>query len=170
MVRKLSQRSSSSGWGSLYPGYSTQKSSGIASIRYLPNGVMLQLEVPYHKEFNEMLKSSIVYKKRIYDANDKCWYIVRDQLDKLCHILDKYYSETILLDFPMAETSTGAYSKLFLLDGAPLDLVRTAYRTLAKIYHTDKPTGDKAKMQDINAAYKELMGEFVNGDSDEKGD
>jgi len=136
----------------------------IVSLRYLPNGIMLQLEVPFHKEFTETLKQSITSKKRIWDNNDKCWYIVRDQLDKLCHILDKYFTETILLDFPAQDVSADAWSKLYLLEGAPLDLVRTAYKTLAKIYHPDKPTGDKDKMQAINVAYKELMGEFVNGE------
>jgi len=155
-------RSTHGGFGA--PSSRTFSGERIASLRYLPNGVMLQLEVPFHKEFTDTLKSSITAKKRIWDNNDKCWYVVRDQLDKLCHILDKYFSETILLDFPAQEVATDAWSKLYLLEGAPLELVRIAYKTLAKIYHPDKPTGDVSKMQAINVAYKELMGEFTNGD------
>jgi len=139
--------------------------SGVASVRYLPSGLFTQLEAPWNKPFQEEMKKSIPAKKRMWDNNDKCWYIVRDQFDKLTHLLDKHYDETILLDFPAADVSPETGAKLFLLEGAPIELVQAAYRIMAKKHHPDIG-GDPLKMVEINAAYKELMGEFSNGKSD----
>lgn len=135
----------------------------VASLRYLPSGLMLQLEAPYHKEFQDTLKLSIPAKKRMYDNNDKCWYIVKDQFDKLCHLLDQYFDETILLDFPAHEVSSSSYAMLYLIDSAPLEVVRAAYKALAVKYHPDKG-GDVTVMQSINQAYKDILGELKNGD------
>ena len=152
-------------------GYSPRASSHgrkIASLRYLPSGVFIQLEVPYNKQFNETLKTSLPSKKRIWDNNDKAWYIVKDQLDKLTYILDEYFDETILLDFPPMDISTGAYSKLYLIEGAPLEVIRASYKALAIKYHPDKG-GDVERMSEINVAYKELLGEFTNGKESQDG-
>jgi len=134
----------------------------VASLRYLPSGLMLQLEAPYDREFTDTLKKSIPAKKRMWDANDKCWYIVKDQLDKLCHILDSTYDETLLLDFPAQEVADSAWATLFLLPNTPLDVVRAVYKTLANKHHPDKG-GDVGTMQVINAAYQAILGEFRDG-------
>jgi len=62
-VRPLSQQTSKA---------RTRRSYGrrVASLRYLPNGIMLQLEAPYDKAFQDTMKSSITSKKRIWDAGD----------------------------------------------------------------------------------------------------
>jgi len=86
--------------------------TGVASLRYLPSGLFIQLEAPYNKPFTEELKKSLPSKKRMWDNNDKCWYVVKDQFDKLAHLLDKHYTETILLDFPAQEVATDAWSKV----------------------------------------------------------
>jgi hypothetical protein len=122
------------------------------------------VEAPYSAEFTETLKASIPTKKRLWDANDKCWFMVRDQLDKLTHILDQYYDEVILLNFPKQDVATDAWGKLFLVEGAPIELIQASYRVLAMKYHPDRQGGDTEKMKVINVAYKELMGDFTNGD------
>lgn len=49
---------------------------------------------------------------------------------------------------------------------APLHVVRAAYKRLAQVYHPDKPTGDAAKFNAVQAAYNvlrtklEAMGPF----------
>jgi hypothetical protein len=135
----------------------------VASLRYLPNGVMLQLEAPYDRSFTDTMKKSITSKKRLWDGGDKCWYVCKDQFDKLCHLLDQYFDETILLDFPAHEVSASSYAMLYLLDGAPLEVVRSAYKALAQLHHPDRG-GDVAVMQSINQAYKDILGELKNGD------
>jgi len=139
--------------------------SGVASVRYLPSGLFLQLENPFNKPFQDEMKKSIPSKKRTWDNNDSAWYIVRDQFDKLSHLLDKHFDETILLDFPAVEVASDTAAKLFLLEGAPIELVQAAYRIMAKKHHPDIG-GDPLKMAEINTAYKELMGEFKNGETD----
>ena len=135
----------------------------VASLRYMPNDILLELEAPYNKDFTDTLKKSITSKKRVWNNEDKSWFIVKDQLDKLCHLLDQYFDETILLDFPPQQLSSTAWSKLFLLEGAPIEVIRAVYKALALKHHPDKG-GDTAIMTNINVAYKELLGEFTNGD------
>ena len=135
----------------------------IASLRYLPSGLMLQLEAPFNKDFIATFKKSIPANKRLYDDPDRCWYVAKTQFDKLCHLLEQYFDETILLDFPAHEVSDSAYTTLYLLEGAPLEVVRAAYKALAQKYHPDRG-GDVSIMQQINAAYKEILGELKNGD------
>uniref|UniRef100_A0A6M3L7V7 Putative chaperone n=1 Tax=viral metagenome TaxID=1070528 RepID=A0A6M3L7V7_9ZZZZ len=142
----------------------------VASLRYLPNGGIIALEAPFDREFTESMKKSLPTKKRTWDANDKVWYVISDQLDKLCHLLDQYFDETILLDFPAAEVRNDSWTKLMLVEGAPMELIRAAYRVLSVKHHPDKG-GDPERMKEINLAYKELMGGFVstNGDTEKGG-
>jgi len=158
-MKKFSQRNPSS------RGYSPRSTSAgrrVASLRYLPSGVFLQLEAPYNKAFTDTMKASLPSKKRIWDNQDKAWYIVKDQMDKLCYLLDQHFDETILLDFPTQEITTTAWNTLFLIEGAPLEVIRASYKALALKHHPDKG-GDVSLMSTINTAYKELLGEFTNG-------
>lgn len=164
MVQPYSGRSSRrTGYG--YRGFGTPRPTGkrVASLRLADNDVFIIVEAPYDAGFTETLKSSIPQKKRLWDANDKAWFVVKDQLDKLTHILDQYYDEVILLGFPQQSIATDAWGKLYLTQGAPIEVIQAVYRVLAKKYHPDLG-GDVEKMKQINAAYKELMGEFTNGD------
>ena len=138
--------------------------TGVASIRYLPSGLFIQLEAPYNRPFTDELKKSVPAKKRMWDNNDKCWYVVKDQFDKLTHLMDKHYDETILLDFPEQEVSNDSWSKLFLIEGAPLGIVQAAYKVLSKKYHPDLG-GDVVKMQELNVAHKDILGEFAEKES-----
>lgn len=161
MVRPFSSR-----YSGTHRGYGpTPRVTGkrVASLRLADNDVFIIVEAPYDAGFTETLKASIPQKKRIWDANDKAWFVVKDQLDKLTHILDQYYDEVILLNFPAQVTATDAWGKLFLINGAPIEVIQAVYRVLAKKYHPDHG-GDVEKMKTVNTAYKELMGEFTNGD------
>jgi hypothetical protein len=140
-----------------------RKPTGVASLRYMPNGKMLEMETPWNKPFQEEFKKTIPTKKRVWDKDDKVWLVVKDQFDRLTHLLDKYYDETILLDFPAQEVSDSAWSTLGLLPNAPLEVVQAVYKALALKYHPDKG-GDPLIMTNINVAYKEILGELKNGD------
>ena len=136
--------------------------TGVASLRYLPSGLFLQMEAPWNKPFQDEMKKSIPAKKRIWDANEKTWYILREQFDRLTHLLEKHYDETILLDFPPPEVARNTGAKLFLLDGAPIEVIRAAYKALAVKYHPDRG-GDAEKMVELNTAYSELLGDLKDG-------
>lgn len=126
--------------------------------------MFLILEAPYSADFTETLKKSIPTKKRTWDANDKAWYVLRDQFDKLTHLLSEYFDETILLDFPANEVSSDSWSKMFLIKGAPVEIIQAVYRVLSKKYHPDLAGGSEEKMKELNAVYKELMAGLTNGD------
>jgi len=161
MVRPFSSRFSGSSQSQRHS--LKQQGKRIASLRLTDNDLFIIVEAPYDAEFTDTLKTSIPTKKRIWDANDKAWYVVKDQLDKLTHILDQYYDEVILLNFPAQDLTTDAWGKLFLVPGAPIELIQSAYRFLARKHHPDVG-GDVNKMKEINLAYKELMAGFTNGD------
>lgn len=56
---------------------------------------------------------------------------------------------------PARAGSSGAYAVLHLGSDAPPELVKAAYRTLARIHHPDAG-GDPERMKAINNAYEEL--------------
>lgn len=148
--------------GSTYNPRSSGRGQKIASLRYFPNGKIMQLEAPYDNEFTDTLKTSLPTNKRAWDPANKCWIIAADQFDKLTHILDKFFSETVLLDFPAHEVEATNWSKLYLIPNTPLEIVRAVYKALAMLYHPDRG-GDTAKMQEINLAYKAILGDLKNG-------
>jgi len=167
MIQRRSFSSQTAQSGSTPRRRSSVRTTGVASVRYLPSGLFVQLEAPWNKPFQDEMKKSIPAKKRSWDNNDKAWYIVKDQFDKLTHLLDKHYDETILLDFPEQEVSNDAWTKLYLIPGAPLELVQAVYKVLCKKHHPDLG-GDVVKMQEINLAHKKILGEFT--DSSDKED
>lgn len=154
--------------------YRAPRGSGgtkVASLRMVAANNLMHLECGYNGAFIDTLKKSIPTKKRYYDAGDQTWYIVVDQYEKLAVLLDQYFDETILLDFPAQLADSSVWAKLFLLEGAPIEVIHSVYRTLAKLYHPDRG-GDPTKMTEINVAYKELLGELAekNGNGKEPTD
>ncbi len=57
---------------------------------------------------------------------------------------------------PARPKALDPHATLWLLPGAPPELVRAAFKCLATIYHPDKPTGDEEKMKELNSAYRRL--------------
>jgi hypothetical protein len=60
-------------------------------------------------------------------------------------------------NYRIAQPKKTDYEILCLTSAAPPELIRMAYRVLAKLYHPDMPGGSVEKMQAVNAAYKNLM-------------
>ena len=48
---------------------------------------------------------------------------------------------------------------MYLLPGAPVEVVRAAYKALAMRYHPDRPGGDAQKMRELNEAVAEIVDE-----------
>lgn len=148
--------------------YTSRTAHTVATITYKGENAIfgdkvILVETPYKKEFVEALKTNIPAKKRLYSDYDKAWIVIRDQFDRVAAICEKYFNEVNLVDFPLPEIASTSWSTLYLVEGAPLEVVRAVYKALAQKYHPDKG-GDVGTMQSINAAYKDIMGEFKNGD------
>lgn len=52
--------------------------------------------------------------------------------------------------------SLWAYNTLCVSPGAPPEVIRAAYRSLATKYHPDREGGDAERMKEINRAYEQL--------------
>ena len=55
-----------------------------------------------------------------------------------------------------APSTADAYATLYLVPGAPPQIVKAAYRELAKLHHPDTSGGETTKMQRLNEAYERL--------------
>jgi hypothetical protein len=57
---------------------------------------------------------------------------------------------------PSKPRTSDPYTALWLLPGAPPEVVKAAYKALATLHHPDKPGGDDERMRAINSAYQQL--------------
>ena len=53
-------------------------------------------------------------------------------------------------------TNKNTHAVLYLIEGAPPEVVRASYRALSKIHHPDVG-GDRIRFEEINEAYKKLQ-------------
>lgn len=159
-------------WTSTQTGRATGSSGGssrsldpyrVATISKAENNIFLIIEAPYDKSWIDSFKASIPQKKRFWDNNDKTWWCTKDQLDRVIQLLDQFYDDVLLVGFDAIDAAADTWGKLYLTQGAPLELVRAAYRILAKTYHPDVG-GDEEKFKLLNEAYKELMSDYTNGE------
>jgi len=145
-----------------------KRPGSVATIKYMGFSEIFRekvilIETPYEKNFIDALKLNVPAKKRLYSDFDKAWITMLDQFDKIAHICEKYFDEVQLFNFPEPQVAASSWGKLYLVEGAPLEVVRAAYKALAIKYHPDKG-GDQEIMKNINIAYKDILGELKNGD------
>jgi hypothetical protein len=116
------------------------------------------------------LKSTIPTGYRRYAPSEKIWLItgnlfVEEWLDELRSRFDievehvgerqnrqRRHEQKWQPPPPPQQNLAAPFQTLHLLPSAPPELVKSAYRTLAKIYHPDV-RGDPAKMVEINKAF-----------------
>jgi len=57
------------------------------------------------------------------------------------------------------ESNADDFATLYLLPSVPIELVKAAYRTLAKLHHPDMSNSPNAteKMKELNRAYEAIM-------------
>jgi hypothetical protein len=113
----------------------------------------------------ETLKNFIKPQFRRYQPTLKRWHIsdaAAPSFHNWIGYLRGYLGATPLWsqeDEPSRATAPAqgedAYAALHLLPSAPPELIKAAYRTLAKLHHPDHG-GDEAKMKALNAAFEKL--------------
>lgn len=96
---------------------------------------------------------------RKFDSTTGCWLVYYTKLPDLLKVINKHYSEVNYVDVPVewggqSDTSIvgSPYKILYLLDDAPMEVVKAAYRALSLKNHPDVG-GDGNAMVVINAAY-----------------
>jgi hypothetical protein len=120
----------------------------------------------------EALKDYVPACHRVYVPDRKTWRVDADAHDEL-HGWLSYARSTFSAQVqwiggetdadpeaewtpPSKPKTSDPYTALWLLPGAPLEVVRAAYKALATLHHPDKPGGDDERMKAINRAYQQL--------------
>lgn len=129
------------------------------------------LRFPYNAWVIDRIKAVIPSHGRSYDPGARVWTVYSAWISEAVGILeDAFETVTMHRNAQRAESArmsgsvgNNYYADLHLLPTAPPELVRDAYRCLAKLYHPDRG-GSTAAMQRINAAKDHLaaMGVFGN--------
>jgi len=142
---------------------------GAARAQYLPGGY-LKVTFKYRAEVVQAIKDFIPAPGREYLPGERAWLISPGWVPSALDTLRWYFDEVQLIEYEAdsyrrseptpIRKSDPDYAALFLLPGAPAELVRAAYRTLAKAHHPDRG-GTTAQMQAVNAAYEALKNRGV---------
>ena len=115
----------------------------------------------------DTLKSFIPAHRRKYVPRLRQWFIAQEAEEATGRWLN-YCCQHLQAEVDVDRTHKSAsanerqpkvsdpYTTLHLLPSAPPELVRSAYKCLATLYHPDKPTGDVEKMKALNNAFDQL--------------
>ncbi len=146
-----------------------------ARIRY----TLLNMRVmaAYDPDFVAELKALLTSRK--WDPKAKEWVIDLRERKEALKIIRQFYDPIIEENAPLGEQQKNRkkrkqstprasfvgvagpsdYTVLHLLPTAPQELIRSAYRTLSKLYHPDtsKISNAGEKMKALNLAYEKIM-------------
>ncbi len=108
------------------------------------------------------LKGIIPVAFRNYEPTKKIWIItdwchLDEWLDELrsVYAVETEYDNEQPSRPPPQQSLVSPFQTLYLLPNAPPEVVKAAYKALARIHHPDA-RGDAAKMIEINRAYETL--------------
>lgn len=137
-----------------------------ATIRTSPTGI--DLSTPYEADFVDALKATIPSRARKWDGEHKVWTVTHAYIAEAVRLLNQYFTVVDLREEKTKEQreqeqqqererryGNSSYAVLHLQPTAPPELIHSAWRCLAKLYHPDLG-GDLTMMQKINRAYEEL--------------
>ena len=149
-----------------------------------PNSEFTYLNFHYNKPFQEWLKYSLRPAScRYWDPKARQWRVLLSSIPYLVLRASRFFGDVHYSSLPEeiicqieAEESyerefkatknttavTDPYSVLYLLQGAPFELVRIAYKVLAKKWHPDVPNGDSDKFKKITNAYQIIKNQYEN--------
>lgn len=146
------------------PSGQTMSAAAGARLLYLRDG-KASVRFPFDRWVVESIKAQIPSECRSYEPLIKTWFVgpgwgaVVEAI--LCSAFDdvaiEYETDSYQRSEPTPIRKTDPeFAALYLLPGAPAEVVRAVYRTLARLNHPDKG-GDTARMQEINAAFETLQ-------------
>lgn len=137
-------------------------SNMIAELFYLDTSIWVK--APYNILFVAEVKSKIPKDYRKWDPDERVWVINYCYEDKIIAICSTYFEDIAYYGEKKYSSksiqSSPAYETLFLLPGAPKEVVIATYRALSKLYHPDvsnKPNTTE-RMKEINIAFDNIMG------------
>lgn len=127
--------------------------------------MLLEIKTPYDARLVERIKAEIPATHRRWAPERKTWF-VQAPYDTVAirilryHFPDAHVDQKPGLNTGGNATSTGCacdadHRALYVCQGAPVEVIRAAYRALAKVNHPDAG-GDHTSMQRINEAYARI--------------
>lgn len=121
-----------------------------AQVSYSDDGTYMYLKVPFNREFLDAIKASVPKYARLWNPNDKTWRIEGGYHSIAKELIDTYFEGDI--DSTSALPDAELYRALYLIPGAPMELVVQAYGILS-----DKYKDDMAAMSRVLTAYSTIM-------------
>jgi hypothetical protein len=128
----------------------------------------LDVSFPFHRTLIDTLKAEIPAWYRGYDPATKTWSVEAAYVDEALDILLTFFPNAVIVDLnrqapppppppspPPPSPRASALAVLYLLPGAPPELIAGAYRVLAKLCHPDRGGSNEA-MKALNDAYARL--------------
>lgn len=114
------------------------------------------LTFDWHPDVIDAFKDELPNYSRAWLKEERAWRISQDRFPDAQRILENY-GYHIFQPKPISAlvVTTDDHKTLFVAADAPHEVVRAAYRALAKIHHPDIG-GDPKKMQEINEAWRRL--------------
>ena len=115
---------------------------------------------PFIEDFVDELKERIAPSHRLWDPDKKWWLVNENYLEELIEIVQSHFDEVSsdLVESTTQPMAGGPYATMFLLPGAPQELVKSAYRLLSFAWHPDKG-GTTEQMSKLNLAYETIRKE-----------
>lgn len=149
----------------------------LAALIVYPNDPECDFVAPYDANAVAELKAYLTWSARKWDPDRKCWRIRKTHLADFLDIIDPYFNyfvfDSRLQYSPGAQpftpkpppangvnAQTELYRKLHLSPGAPLEVVKAAYKAMAMRSHPDAG-GSHEKMVEVNAAYEAILKEIT---------
>jgi hypothetical protein len=134
---------------------------GAARAQYVHGGYV-KITFRYRAEVIQAIKDFIPAASREYLPSEKAWLISPGWVHSALDTLRWYFDEVQIIEQGQPSTPTPIrktdpdFAALWLLPGAPAEVVRAAYKALARLHHPDIG-GGTAEMQTVNAAYAKLQ-------------
>lgn len=110
------------------------------------------LETPYQPDFVRYLKLRLPKYARKWNPERRMWWVAEEHIEEAIEVVRRFFDEVTI---PELVEQGDAWAILWLRPGAPPEVIKAAYRTLAVLHHPDHG-GDKTTMQRINLAYERL--------------
>lgn len=128
---------------------------------------IVELYTPYNSDFVDAIKLQVPPSHREWSPGTKTWFVRSPYDTTATRILSFYFpgaevggkpAERPLFSPPDQCRCDADHRALFVCQNAPDEVVKAAYRALAKLNHPDAG-GDHSRMQIINIAYERIASE-----------
>lgn len=148
-------------------------------VDYDPETQFCPLKHPYSRRFVSFLKSGVrPYSFRRFDSVSKQWSVHINKLPMVVTIARRYFDHVDWSSLPediqiklvsriksnvedesflYRRPDLGPYGVLYLLDMAPMEVVKASYKALVLKHHPDHG-GDPEEFRKVQEAYDEIVG------------